>query len=227
MPKFVRSLVLAAALISAPALQAAAADALKAQQIIYESEHMKNTNQGEELVYDFARTVSDETLTGQPFKDKITLKVAEVKDGKRTLDLQIYTGERARDLQKMTDMTINPMFIVTMQQAVGSFRAMGGGDLSYLKNRFTKNMAEKSAVEQVKIDYKGQTVDAYRINVLPFKDDPNVSRMKGYEASTFTFIISPAVPGELVEAVSVIKSSAAGSPNFEERTTLTGFGGVK
>lgn len=227
MLKFVSSLVLSAVLVSAPMFNAHAADALKATPIIFEAEHMLNTNLGDELVYDFARTASDEAQVGKAFKDKITMKVSEVKDGKRTLDLQIYTGERAREQQKMTDMSINPMFIVTMQQAVSSFRMMGGGDLPYLKDRFTKSIDKKAVVEGVKIDYKGQTVDAYRINVLPFKDDPNVSRMKGYEASTFTFIISKAVPGELVEAVSTIKSSAAGTATFEERTTLAGFGGVK
>lgn len=208
-------------------LPAASADTLKAAPIIFDTAHMKNTNAGDELVYDFSRTASDENLVGKSFKDKIMLKVADVKDGKRALDLQIYTGERARDLQKMSDMSINPMFVVTMQQAVSSYRTMSGGDFSYLKNRFSKNMDEKAVVEPCKIDYKGQIVDAYRINVEPYKDDPNVGRMKGYDVSTFTFIVSPAVPGELVEAVSVIKSRQNGSPSFEERTTLAGFGGVK
>lgn len=221
------SLALMAALVCAPVGFAGAADAPKATPIIFEAKHMHNTNAGEELVYDFSRTVSDEAQLGQAFKDKITLKVAEVKEGKRSLDLQIYTGERARDLQKMTDMDINPMFIVTMQQAVSSFRAVSGGDVSYLKNRFTKNLDEKSVVEPCKIDFKGQTVDAYRINFSPYKDDPSVGRMRGYDATTFTFIISPSVPGELVEAVSNIKSSTDGNPSFEERTTIAGFGGVK
>lgn len=224
MLKYLASLALAALFIPGAAL---AAGELKATPIIFEAEHMKNTHAGDELVYAFARTVSDEQQLGLGFKDKITLKVADQPDGKKALDLQIYTGERARDLQKMTDMTINPMFIVTMQQAVASFRAVGGGDLSYLKNRFSKTIDEKATVEPVKIDYKGQTVDAYRIAFEPFKGDPNAAKMRGYDVSTFTFIISPGVPGELVEAVSVIKSATAGNPNFEERTTLEGFGGVK
>lgn len=227
MSKSLVSLLLSAAVLLAPVPAAQAADALKASPIIFDSAHMKNTHDGDEIVYDFSRSPSDETQLGLGFKDKITLKVGDQKDGKKALDLQIYTGKRARDLQKMTDMTINPMFVVTMQQAVSSFRAVGGGDFSYLKNRFTKNMDEKSTVEAVKIDYKGQTVDAYKISVEPFKGDPNAARMRGYDISTFTMIVSPNVPGEFVETVSVMKSSTAGSPNLEERTTLAGFGGVK
>ncbi|HMN38589.1 MAG TPA: hypothetical protein PKD49_12895 [Hyphomicrobium sp.] len=228
MSKSFRKIALVAALACAPiGGVCAAAEELKAAPIIFETQHMNNTAAGDELVYDFARTVSNEELLGKGFKDKITLKVGAVKDGKRSLDLQIYTGERARDLQKMTDMTINPMFIVTMQQAVASFRTVGGGDFAYLKNRFAKNMDQKSSVEKVKIDFKGQTVDAYRIDVEPYKGDPNADRMRGYEISTFEFIISPSVPGELVEALSTIKSSTEGSPSFEERTTLAGYGGVK
>lgn len=228
MSKSFRNFALVAVLACAPVAAVHAADEeLKATPIIFEAQHMNNTAEGDELVYDFARTVSNEEMLGKGFKDKITLKVAAVKDGKRSLDLQIYTGERARDLQKMTDMTINPMFIVTMQQAVASFRSMSGGDFPYLKNRFTKNMDNKSSVQKVKIDYKGQILDAYRIDVEPFKDDPNVDRMRGYDVSTFEFIISPSVPGELVEALSTIKSSTQGSPSFEERTTLAGYGGLK
>lgn len=218
-------LVAAAALVTSGASLVAAE--LKAAPIIFETQHMMNTHSGDELVYDFSRKVSDEKQLGLGFSDKISLKVADQADGKKALDLQIYTGERARDLQKMTDMTINPMFIVTMQQAVSSFRAVGGGDFSYLKNRFTKTLDEKAVVEPVKLDYKGQTVDGYRISFEPYKGDPNAARMRGYDVSTFTFVISPKVPGELVETVSVIKSATEGNPNFEERTTLSGYGGLK
>ena len=224
MLKFLASLALAVLLVPGAAL---AAGEMKAAPIIFDSQHMLNTKNGDEIVYDFVRKVSDEKLLGMAYTDKITLKVADQKDGKKALDLQIYSGERARDLQKMTDMSINPMFIVTMQQAVASFKTQGGGDFSYLKNRFTKNLEEKAKVEAVKIDYKGETVDGYRIAFEPYKGDANAGRMRGYDISTFTFIISPKVPGELVEALSVIKSSTDGSPNFEERTTLAGFGGLK
>lgn len=217
---------LALALLLAPAAALAAAE-LKATPIIFDAAHLQNTHQGDELVYNFSRSVSDEKQVGQAFKDTITLKVADQQDGKKALDLQIYTGDRARDLQKMTDMTINPLFIVAMQQAVSSFRAVGGGDFSYLKNRFTKNLDEKASVDACKIDYKGETVDAYCITFEPFKGDPNSGRMRGYDASTFKFIISPKVPGEFIETVSLIKSSTDGNANFEERTTLDGFGGVK
>lgn len=226
MSKSLLSLALALAVLVLPALAGAAEDS-KVRPIIFDAQHMMNTHAGDEIVYDFARNVSDEKQLGLGFKDKISLKVADQADGKKALDLQIYTGERARDLQKMTDMSINPMFIVTMQQAVSSFRAVGGGDFSYLKNRFTKNLDEKATIEPCKIDYKGQTVDAFRITFEPYKGDPNANRMRGYEASTFTFIVSKAVPGELVEALSVVKSSAAENPGFEERTTVAGFGGVK
>jgi hypothetical protein len=227
MSKSLVSLLFSVAALFVPVTAVQAADALKASPIIFDSAHMKNTNDGDEIVYDFARNPSDETQLGLGFKDKITLKVGDQKDGKKALDLQIYTGKRARDLQKFTDMTINPVFVVAMQQAVASFRAVGGGDFSYLKNRFTLNLDEKSVVEPVKIDYKGQTVDAYKISFEPFKGDPSAARMRGYDISTFTMIVSPSVPGEFVETISVMKSSTAGSPNLEERTTLAGYGGVK
>lgn len=228
MLKFILSAAAIAAIFALPAQAAEAGAVLKPQAIIFDGKHLQNTKAGDEIVYNFSRKVSDQAQVGLPFDDKITLKVADVKDEKRQIDLQIYTGDRARELQRMAEMTINPIFIVTMQQAVASFRQMGGGDFNYLKTRFTKELDNNVVFEPCKIDFKGKTIDAYKISFIPFKDDPSGDKMRGYnKGSTFSMIVSPEVPGQFVETVSTIKSVADNTPSFEERTAIDGFGGMK
>lgn len=226
MSKTILVAVLAAFAAFAPLAASQAADALKASPIIFESKHLDLTKQGDEIVYDFSSKPSDERLGGPGFKDTITLKITGIKDDKREVEMQIYTGERARELQKMSELTINPVFIVAMQQSMSMLAKLTGGEFNYLKVAFTK-VLDKQSMEPIKIDYKGEQHDAYRISVTPFTDDPNVARMRGYQASTFSMILSPTVPGEFVETVSNLKSTQEGSVAFEDRTAIAGFGGVK
>ena len=92
--------------------------------------------------------------------------------GEKDVDLQIYTGERARDLQKLPGLTINPVFIVYFDQAVSSFSNLAGAKLPYLRNAFSLALRDKSKVEPIKVDYKGKTIDAYRISMDPYVGRP-------------------------------------------------------
>ena len=227
MTRTILAALLTAAVLVSPVSAAAAGDAKKASHFIFESQHLGKINKGDELVYDFASKPSDAALKDAGFSDKITVKIMDVVNGKRAVEMQIYSGERARELQKMPELTINPIFVVSMQQAMATFSRMSGGDFNYVKTRFSKVLDEKGKVEPLKIDYKGETHDAVRISVTPFKDDAAVAKMKGYEVSTYSMIVSPTVPGEFVESVSVIKSTEADKFGFEDRTAIAGFGGVK
>ena len=229
MLKFVSgsALIVAATAILNAAL-AVAADAPNAVALIFDRQHLSNTKKGDEITYVFNRTVSDEKLTGAAFKDEIKLKIEDIdKDGKKNIALKVYTGERAREEQKVTEITINPMFVVAMQQAVSSYKLVAGGDFSYLKHTFSMALKDTAKIDPVKIDYNGKTVDGFKIGIVPFVKDPNVAKMKGYETSAFTFVVSDNVPGEIVEFLTEIKNSAKEAPTFEERTTLAGVAGVK
>ncbi len=220
------SVLVTAALLTA-ATAAEAADAPKATPMIFEAKHLHDTKKGDELTYDFSRKVSDEAQGGKPWSDTISLKIVESNDEKRAVEMQIYTGERARDVQKMSDLTINPLFIVTMQQMVASVSTLTGGDFNYLKVRFTKELDNKGTVEPVKVDFKGQVHEGYRITITPWKGDAAAAKMKGYDDTSFSMIVSPTVPGELVETIAVVKSSEKGSLSYEDRTAIAGYGGLK
>ncbi len=227
MTRTILAALLTAAVLVSPVSAADAGDVKKATQLIFEAQHLDKTNKGDELVYDFSSKPSDEKVAGAGFKDSISVKIMDVVNGKRAVEMQIYTGERARELQKMPELTINPIFVVSMQQAMATFARMSGGDFNYLKTRFSKVLDEKGTVEPLKIDFKGETHDALRISLTPFKDDVAAPKMKGYQSSTYSMIVSPTVPGEFVESVSVIKSTEADKIGFEDRTAIAGFGGVK
>lgn len=204
-----------------------AADTPPAVDLIFKHQHLNNTKPGDEIVYDFARSVSNSPQQDASFADKIRLLIGTAdKDGKKSVTVKFYSGERARDWHE-TDLSINPIYMQVLDQAVSLASQLMGASRPYVKNLMSTAFLDKAKVAPLKIDYKGKVVDAYRIDVSPYFQDKMASRMKGYDESTISLIVSNDVPGEIVEAVSVVKSRDTTQPAFEDRTTLTGFGGVK
>lgn len=216
-------------MIVVPSQIAAAADAPKVTDILFEAKHIASLEKGVELVYHFERKPSDVTMLGEAFKDDIKLKIADTKPtGTKNIELQIYSGERARDLQIINDLTINPLFVVGLDLAVASFRTVGGGDRAYLKNAFSKQLTGEGAkVEPVMIDYKGAPVEGYRITITPYANDPAKSKMRGYEGSSFSIVVSDKIPGHFAKMVANFTNSAKNVGTLEETHTLDGVGEVK
>jgi hypothetical protein len=209
---------------------AAAGDPPTAVNMIFEHKHLSNVEQGKEVDYKFHRMATDPVLLGQPFTDTITLKVVAAKPtGEKDVDLQIYSGERARDLQKLPGLTINPLFIVYFDQAVSSFSNLAGAKIPYLRNAFSLALRDKTKVEPIQVDYKGKKIDAYRISMNPYADDQNASKMQGWEGSQYVLILSDQVPGEIVDLVSTYMNKLKGNEKLRlvERITLDGVTGLE
>jgi len=193
------------------------------QDMIFEHKHLANVEQGAALGYRFNRIVSNTQLLGEPFTDEITVKVVDAKPtGEKDVDLQIYTGERARDPQRVLNTTINPVFVVYFDLAMSTFTQLTGEKYGYLKTVFTHGFKDKCKIEPIKLDYKGKTVDAYRIVMTPYVGDPKAGTMQGYDGATFTMVVSDQVPGEVVQLSSVYQSTVKEAPKLEERITIDG-----
>lgn len=193
-----------------------------AVDLLFEAKHIEGLEKGAELRYRFERKVSDEKLLGAPFSDGISIKVAEVTESGRQLLMQIFTGERARDPQNIPDFTGNPLLVLFLDRCVNNYSLLGGGDKPYLKGAFRKSLLDKAKVEPAKIAYAGQTVDGFKITIVPYAGDRNAAKMQGYEHSKFTFVVSPAVPGHFVELSSVVESTQDKLPRIEERMAIDG-----
>jgi hypothetical protein len=212
------------------AAAAVAADPPKATDIIFEHKHLANVEPGKQIDYHFSRIVSDAKLLGEPFADNITLKIVAAKPtGEKDVDLQIYTGERARELQKIPDVTINPVFIVYFKLAVSTLSTLTGEKTGYLQDRFSMGLKDKSKIEPVKVAYNGKTIDAYRITMDPYIGDKNESKMQGWEGAHHVLVLSDQVPGEIVDLVSTYKNKFPGNEKLRlvERITLDGVTGLE
>jgi hypothetical protein len=221
-------LALVVALGSGMAAAAVAADPPKATDIVFEHKHLSNVEQGKEILYKFNRTVSNPEMLGQSFTDDIKLKVTAVKEeGKKDVDLQIYTGERARDLQQLPNISINPLFLVYFSQAVNSFSQLAGGQRPYLTRLFSLGFKDNAKVEPVKVDYQGKKIDAYRISMAPYKGDQHEAKMQGWEGAEYVVVVSDEVPGEVVDLIAKYDNKYTKNMRLVERYTLDGVTGLE
>lgn len=207
---------------------AAASGQPKATDLIFEHKHLANVEVGKTIDYKFNRTASDPQILGQPFSDDITLKVVgDKEDGKKDLELQIYTGDRARDLQKLEKFSINPVFAVFFSQAVSTFNQLAGGQVNYLQRSFSDGWL-KAKVEPTKVTYNGKPIDAYRISMTPYVGDKYESKMQGWEGAKYDVVVSKDVPGEIVDMLASYHNRYPPAKlQMTERITLAGVTGLE
>lgn len=191
-------------------------------EILFARPHLSAVAPGTELTYRLERSPSDAQRLGEPFSDDIKLTVKAVAaSGARDIDLRMFTGERARDVNSISGLTGNPLLVIFLDRAVGNMVQLTGGTAPYFKNRLRAGLGDKATSEATKAEFGGRVIDATRISVRPFVDDPNVARMLGYEGARFEFLVAEAAPGMLLELKSEFTSDLAGAPKLTERIVLT------
>ncbi len=223
MLRIVRGLVPALALaLSVPVIALpAAADQYEAADLIFKARHLDLVPKGTGVAYKFEHTVSDEKLMGKPFTDDIKLAVTDVNaEGQRILDVTVFTGDRQRPVQNYDGLTINPVFIWFLDKCVENFRTVAGGKQPYLKGRMRDSFVEKPKLEDVKIEFGGKTIDAKKVTIEPFANDPNKAKMQGYENSKFSFVLSKDIPGYFYELNAELVSKQAGTGKLTDRLVL-------
>lgn len=223
-----KGVLVACALMVSPAIAAMAADTSKSAQLIFDPPHLELVQKGSEVTYKFERKVSDEKLTSPGYTDEIRVGVFKVAaDGKRDVSLQVFTGDRARAAWSETGMTGNPLLLWYLDNCINQFRSVAGGDRDFLKNTFKVALRDKSTFEDVKAEFDGKSVDAVRVSVVPFADSKDIKKMRGFEKSKFSILLSPAVPGYFLEMASELQSTEGSSPKVNEKISLVGLGAAK
>lgn len=207
---------------------AGASDLPKPTDILFNRPHISNIAAGTVLNYKFLRKPSNEQMLGAGFSDDITVTIeSDATEGKKNVLVQMYTGDRARDPQRITGMDGNPMMVVCLDSAVSHFRQLAGGDAAYLKNTFSRYLAEHATIAPVKISYKGENVDGYQITATPYAEDPSRSKMGGFENATFKIVLSDKIPGYLATMIADFNNTDKAAPTLLETTTLEGVGEIK
>lgn len=225
---FAATAATAMAMILSTAAIAASEDAKKAATLLFETPHIASVAPGTKFTYKNERVPSNEQLLGKGFVDDITVDVeSDGAPGKKNVLLKLYSGDRAREPQRITDMDGNPMLVVFLDNALGRFQQLAGGNRNYLKNKISRSLGDDSTLTPVKISYNGADVDGYRVYVKPFANDPSRAKMRGFEVSEFTLVISDKIPGYFAQMVANFANTQKDAATMVDTITLAGVGTIK
>lgn len=183
-----------------------------AGDLLFEQPQMKNAPPGSTITYDYLRRSGiAKGPFGAPLQDTITIKVEPGKQpDARDMQVEMFSGLNRRPAGPFEDMTGNPVVPLFLENHVMALSKVLEANPRYLKLAIRKGMREKATVTPVKVPFGGKEVDGWRIEMKPFEGDPMGERMRGLDNLTYTFVTSPAVPGEIVSMEAVSKTKDGG-----------------
>ncbi|MFG1347606.1 hypothetical protein V5F59_22155 [Xanthobacter autotrophicus DSM 431] len=187
----------------------------EAADLLFETPQLVNAPADQPLIYRYVRKVSDPEL-GPSFEDVIRLQVAPAAQGgdARDVTVQLFTGEHRRAAGPFEGVTTNPALMLFLESHLVELSGRLKGNPRYFKNTIRAGLRDKATVTPAEFTVDGRTLKGWRVSVSPFRGDPNAVRMRGLDTLTYTFDVSPQVPGQLVKID--IAADAPGGRLWEE-----------
>lgn len=177
-----------------------AAAAPNAGDLLFEQPQMKNTAPGSTLTYDYLRRSGIvRGPYGPPLNDAIKLTIEPGKSAEsRDIQVQMFSGGNRVPAGPFQDMAGNPVLPLFLENHLKGLAGLLEANPRYIKNAIRKGLREKATVTPVQIDFRGRKVDGWRVEMKPFEGDAQTERMRGFDSTTYTFVVAPEVPGEIV-----------------------------
>lgn len=200
-------LTLLATLAPTPTLAEEPAPVLnRAQELVFMGEHLRQTHQGQQLVYDFRRHA-----TGEPDKtDEVLMTVTRVRDeARRDLAFEFLSGADRLDFPDAQGYRGNPIAVQFLERDIREMAKRTGTPIAHFRNRIRRSFSTPQ-ISETRITVGDKLVDATEITVTPFSQDPGIAKLDGYAGKEYLFVYSDRVPGDL----------------FRIRTRMSGADGV-
>jgi hypothetical protein len=220
----------AAADVAAAAADAGADDGAsqplsEAETVLWTTDQLHSIEKPLRLAYEFKKGGTFE----EGFTDKIFLDILELlPDGMKRANVTFFTGERYHYVPPYDSINGNPVMAVYLHGDVLEMNRLTEGHWRYFQRRIKFALADAAQIEPVSVEFGGKTVEAKRITIKPYANDPKRERNEKYGRfadKVYTFTISDAVPGYLYRIEAVVPAAkdltTGDAPLLEESITLT------
>jgi hypothetical protein len=183
-----------------------------ASDLLFDYPQMKNTVPGSKITYDYMRRSGIEKGPfGPPLKDQIILTVEPGKQADaRDIRVEMFSGLNRKPAGPFEDMPGNPVVVLFLENHLQVLAKVLEANPRYLKLAIRKGLRERATVTPTKVTVDGKEVEGWQVVVKPFEGDKLSDRMRGMDNMTYTFVTSPAVPGEIVSMEATSKNKDGG-----------------
>lgn len=156
-----------------------------------------------------------------PVDDEVVLATRLDSRRGRVVQFDYLHGERHLDLPEVDQASSNPLILYFLEADVRAMHRRLGGAENYFRRRIRLALAEAAQVRPVTVSYGGRALPASEVLIQPYAADPQAARYQGMAHKTYRFVLSPRVPGGVVELRTRVDDPAGGLlPLVEEVLTL-------
>ena len=187
-----------AATASSPA---ASPEIAPAERLLFLATHLKGVQPQTELDYAVDRS-------GPPTKEKDTVKVLVLSADNAKGDASV-TDHAGKVEVSGEGLPCNPVILYFLEHDIAEMEQLTGGQRRYFQRRVRLALAASPKITPVVRNAEGKKVAAQQIVIQPYLDDPNGARFPQYVGKRYTFIMSDAVPGQVL----LIRTEVPGSNN--------------
>jgi hypothetical protein len=199
----------------------------EAEQRLFLDAHLANVTTPAALNYRYTKSGS---LEAPVAADEVHVNLTAAEGGKQA-HVDYLTGVRAMSLPDLQGVTANPVILYFLEQDVREMQRLSSGKSAYFRKRVRLALAESAQVRPVSVQFDGRAIDAVEITIRPYDQDPMQRRFAAYADKTYSFTLSPEVPGMVYEMRTTMfdpKARAAGKEAppalIEETLTFSGTG---
>ncbi|MEM1299738.1 MAG: hypothetical protein AAGH68_10700 [Pseudomonadota bacterium] len=97
----------------------------------------------------------------------------------------------------------NPVLPIFLESTLRTMAQATGGSEFYIRNRIKEALGTGGTMNEISLDMDGKAIPATEITFAPFADDKNRARMGGYAELKLVFVVSEALPGDIVRFAAV------------------------
>lgn len=190
-----------------------------AADLLFEAPQLANTKPGDELDYSYSQKSADPAKYGEAFDDKIKLTIDDAGHAanERKVRVEMFSAERRRAAGPFEDMSGNPVISLMLEYNIQHLATVVGANPRYFKQAIRRALRDAPSAPD-KIDGQAQ---AWKVEVTPFKDDPQKERMGGLDSLTYVFRVAPDLPGAVYE-IDITAHDSSGAVLIEENLRYDG-----
>ena len=195
-------------------------DYSRAEQLVFMNNQLGQIKPPTTLRYSFRKTGTLE----ESFQDDVTITLTKDANGPCCrAQGSFLSGARRLDLPEIEKAEANPVILYFLEHDVRDMKRLTKGSPAYYRKRIRMAIYNAAAVTDVSLLYQGRSVNAQRVEITPYADDPARSRFEKFARKTYQFYLAEAVPGGVYGIRTVMRSEAAdAAPMIVEELFLQG-----
>ena len=117
----------------------------------------------------------------------------------------------------------NPMIMYFYETVVRDMAETAGGSPFYIRNRVKDSLIQPAVIERGEVSYDGRMVSTVTVSLMPFAEDPNKDRMRGFGDLELRVTMSEEVPGWYLSLVAEVQPAGAAEAIYRSSLSFEGL----